>query len=58
MTDKYSLRVTPVNSDDYKDTRWNYYSELYRDNKLIWSDYHVEQPTLKKIITSLELTGV
>lgn len=56
MSDKYWLKITPVDSDDYGDKQFKFYSELHKGGATIWTDYHREMPTLKQVLKSLELT--
>lgn len=51
---KYWLKITMVNSDDFGDTQFKYYGELYKGKSLIWNDYYREQPTLKQVLSGLE----
>lgn len=44
-----------VDSDDYGDKQWKYYSELYKGKLLVWTDYHREMPTLKQVLAEVEL---
>lgn len=49
----FNLRTTKVQSDNQGDTRWQYYIELFKGKKLIWTDYYDKEPTLKEVINSL-----
>jgi hypothetical protein len=53
---KYWLKILMVNSDDFGDTQFKYYAELYKGKELVWNDYYQTQPTLKKVLKELELT--
>lgn len=44
-----------VNSDDYGDEQWKFYAELYKGKQLLWNDYYRTQPTLKQVLTEVEL---
>lgn len=54
MVEKYWLKVTPIDSDDFGDTQFKYYGELYKGKSLVWNDYYREQPTLKQVLNELE----
>lgn len=47
---RYWLKILMVDSDDYGDPEWKYYSELYKGKELVWTDYHREMPTLKQVL--------
>lgn len=47
---EYWIKLYMVEADNYGDTYWNYYYELYNGKSLVWTDYTAEEPSLKKII--------
>lgn len=55
VEEKYWLKTIMVSSDDYGDTQFKFYSELYKGKSLVWNDYHREQPTLNQVLKELEL---
>ena len=54
MAEKYWLKITPIDSDDFGDTQFKYYGELYKCKSLVWNDYYREEPTLKQVLNELE----
>lgn len=57
MSNQYWLKILMVDGDDYGDKTFKFYYELYKGKKQIWSDYTVEQPSLKNVLNSLEVTN-
>lgn len=54
MSNKYWLKIKYVNSDDFGDKQFNHYYELYAGERLIWSDYTIDMPTLNKVLNELK----
>lgn len=48
------IEYTKVDSDDYGDTRWQWYIEVFNYlGEIIWTDYYKEKPTEREVRLSI-----
>lgn len=49
----YTITIERVVSDDFGDTRLNWYAHLRRGENQYWHDYYSSKPSLERVITAL-----
>lgn len=41
--------ISNVNGDDFGDKQWRYFVKVFKNNKVIWTDYFRTKPTISEL---------